>query len=598
MEGMKMNKIKVMILGIVLLTTMAIPPVVSQTEESNIVVYALPYDFTEYSQFTSQSYANSQWLSAVGAGLYSRSIALDRAYGPELADGQPIISDDALVYTIKLKENLNFSDGNPLTADDVVFTYHALLSPMINFNTYSTYAAYFTNDSIVAVDDQTVEFTFEEPYAFALGLLSAAIQPAAHFQARLDGGDFDWNNPDLSDSISAGPFMVDKFDQTNMEIVVIKNPNYWNAEYVVADKIVFKKIGEKAAATSALSDGEVQILDGQYVAGKNELNGITGISEDFVATPSHQELSFNHLNDYWGTGKNLTVDNKVEGAKNVRKAISHLIDRDFAANDIMEGLALQAATIVPSTSIGWDSALEYRKFDVAKAIEYMEAAGFDYTGMVKDDDGFYTTSLFNVTVMSPNTNPARNQWAALLVQNLPLIGIGVTQHLSTDWATIIPRTFGSDVPPGSFDDGGYDLFFVGYGWDLDVDPFGLYESTSLRPNGGNFYNFENAEYDALIPTYTQELDLDKRIDAFKLVQEFYYEWEIVAPIIYPQEHWAYAEDLQGYDSILLSTTSGNFNAIGSKAAVDAVGGFLPIDITAFFSAFLMLGIAIRFKRKN
>ena len=591
-------KLKFYLVGLLLLMSLTISPQVATGQAEYVVVYAMPYDFAEYSQFTSQSYATAAWLGVNGAGLYVRDIDVDRAYAPDLADGLPEISDDSLIWTVTLKDDLMFSDGTDLTADDVVFTYQALLSPAINFNTYATYSAYFTNDSIVAIDDQTVEFTFDDPYAFALGLLSAHIQPAAHFQARLDAEEYDWNAPDLSDSISAGGFMVDNFDDTNMEITFIRNPNYWDADNVVSDKIVFKKIGEKAAATSALSDGEIHILDGQYVAGKNELDGITGITEDFVATPSHQEMAFNHISPWWGTGASLDVTDKVEGAKAVRTAISHMIDRDFAANDIMEGLALQAATIVPSTSIGWDSTLEYRKFDVAKAIEYMEAAGFDYTGMETDDDGFYTTSHFNVSVLSPNTNPARNQWAALLVQNLPLIGIGVTQHLSTDWATIIPRTFGSDVPPGLFDDAGFDLSFVGYGWDLDVDPYGLYESTSFRPNGGNYHNFANTEYDALIDTYVQELDLDKRIAAFKLVQEFYFEWEIVAPIIYPQEHWAYAEDLGGYDSILLSTTSGDFNAIGSLEAIDAVGGFLPIDITAFFAAFMMLGMAIRIKRKN
>lgn len=594
-------KLKLYLVGLLLLMTLTISPQVATGQAEYVVVFAMPYDFTEYSQFTAQSYATVQWLSAVSAGLYSRSLESDRAYDAELADALPDISDDKLTYTVTLKDGLKFSDGTDLTADDVVFTYQALLTPSINLNTYSTYANYFTNDSITAVDENTVKFVLGEPYAFALGLLSAPIQPESHFEARLTSEDYDWNKPDLSDCISAGPFMIESFDSTNMEIVMIKNPDYWNAGEVVSDKVVFRKIGEKAAAISALADGEIHIFDSQYVADKNELKGVTGITEKYVSAPAHQELAFNHINPYYGTGESLVdpTGGAVEGAKAVRKAISHIIDRDFAANDIMGGLALPAATIVPSAAIGWDSTIEYRKYDITKAKEYMEAAGFDYADIgTPDDDGYYSQFHFNVSVLSPNTNPARDQWSALLVQNLPKIGIGVTTHLSTDWATIIPRTFGSDVKPGNHENDGFDLFFVGYSWDLDVDPFGLYESTSLRPNGGNYHNFVNDEYDELIPTYTSELDLDKRIDAFKLVQAFYFEWEIVAPIIYPQDHWAYDADLGGYDSVLLSISSGEWDLIGSEEAIDAVGGFLPLDITAFLSAFLVLGVALRVKRRK
>ncbi len=597
---MKFNKtLKFALVGFVLLMSMTISPKVANGATEYVVVYAMPYDFSEYSQFTANSYATVQWLSAVGAGLYHRDIDNDRSYSPELADGMPTISEDKLTYTIKLKSGLKFSDGTPLTADDVVFTYHALLSPAINSASYSGLAAYLTNDSIVKVDDSTVKFTLSNPYAFAIGLFSAAIQPAAHFQARLDAKDYDWNAEDLSDSISAGPFKVESFDSTNMEITVVRNEYYWNAKNVVSDKIVFKKIGEKEAAISALSDGTIQIFDAQYVAGKNEFSGLSGIKDESVAVPVHQELSFNHVSPWWGTGENLNVTDKVEGAKDVRKAISHIINRDYAANEIMEGLAVPAATIVPSVAIGWDSSLVPREYSIDKAKEYMEKAGFDYTTLgTPDAEGNYKNFFFNLTVLSPNTNPARNQWSTLVAQTLPKIGIGVTQHVSTGWGEIIPRTFGADAPPGLYDDGGYDIFFVGYGWDLDVDPTGLYESTSLLPSGGNFYNFKNTEYDALIKTYTQELDLEKRIEAFHNVQAFYYEWEIVAPIIYPQDHWAYAEDLVGYDSVMLSTSNAQWDRIGTKAAAEAVGSFLPVDITVFISAFLLLGVATTLKRRK
>ena len=81
------------------------------------------------------------------------------------------------------------------------------------------------------------------------------------------------------------------FDMTNMEIVVVKNPNYWNVDYVVSDKIIFKKIGEKATAITQMATDDIQIMDAQYVVGYNELEGMGGIVNEFSRRQLHQEMS-------------------------------------------------------------------------------------------------------------------------------------------------------------------------------------------------------------------------------------------------------------------------------------------------------------------
>ncbi len=578
----------------ILVVSIMISPTMAQDDPEFVVTYALPYDFREYSQFTSQSYATAAWLSIVSAGLYSRSAENDRNYIPELAEKLPVSSADGLTHVVVLKNNLIFSDGTPLTAEDVVFTYHSLLNPDINFNTYATYSAFFTKDSIIAIDDHTIEFTLKERLSGFMTLLSASIQPLAHFQERLDNDDFDWNANDLSDAISAGPFKVESFDDENMKIVMVRNPNYWNEENVVSNVIVVKKIGEKAAAISAMEDGEIQILDGQYVVGIDEMNGINGTTEHFIATPSHQEFSLNHIHPYFGTGENLTVDDKVEGAKAIRKAISHIIDREYIVTNVMEGLAYPLATIVPPAIIGWNPDLEYREYSITKAKELMTQAGLNFDDLgTPDDEGNYPDFFFEISMLTPNSCCNTNFWHYVLIQNLPKIGIGVKEHLSTGWDTIIPRTFGSDTPPPLFDDGGFDVFALGYRWDLHFDPYGLYESYSLRPVGGNYHNFENEEYDLLSEELAGELDVDKRMVLMHEIQDFYYEWEIVVPIISPAEHWAFSADLLGYDAVLLSTTQGGWDKIGTQEAIDAREPFwssIDFDLFSLIIPFMILSI--------
>ncbi|MCH8908911.1 MAG: hypothetical protein IH840_17640, partial [Candidatus Heimdallarchaeota archaeon] len=122
----------------------------------------------------------------------------------------------------------------------------------------------------------------------------------------------------------------------------------------------------------------------------------------------------------------------------------------------------------------------------------MMEVGFDFSNLKdEDNDGTFETFFFTLTVLSPNTNPARNEWSASHVLELPKIGIGVKEHVSTDWAKIIPRSFGW---PGTgetlvplCDEGGYDILFVNYEWELNLNRLGVFDPSGRHGTtaGGN-----------------------------------------------------------------------------------------------------------------
>ncbi|MCE7736688.1 MAG: ABC transporter substrate-binding protein, partial [Candidatus Heimdallarchaeota archaeon] len=457
---------------------------------NDVLIYAMPYDFDEYSTFTADSYATAQWNSAVYASLVKRSSAASRDFVADLAVSMPTISADGKTFTFTLKDDLRFSNGNKLTTSDLEFSFKAALTPSVNTNFYGSYLGFMTNDSINVVDSKTVELTLDVSFAFPYTLLGFPVIDEEVFGDRYDrclegvAEDCLWNNPNGDDVVSAGPFMVSDIDNVHEIVTVVSNPFYYGATEVFADKIIFQKIADKDAAISALASGLIDILDSQYVPGLNELADLEDVSEDFVGDPAHQEISLNHLNGYFGTGL-LTPVGAADAAAadaaalNVRKAMTHVVDRKFAVDEIMEGLALPASTVMPAAALGWDATLVPRNFSVATAMSYMEAAGFDYADAgTQDTAGVWSTPFFEVTVMSPNTNPARNQWSANYVLELPKIGISVKEHVSTGWGEIVPRTFGySDGLPPAYADGGFDVFFVGYGWALDWNPTGLYDSS-------------------------------------------------------------------------------------------------------------------------
>jgi peptide/nickel transport system substrate-binding protein len=136
---------------------MSIAPATHAQDKEKIVVYGLPYQFSEYSQYVATSYASVQWLSAVQAGLLSRTTEKNRAFGLELASAMTI-SADGLTYTFTLKDGLKFADGSDLTAEDVKFTYEILLDENVNTVGQSFLATFMSADKITVSDTKTIAF--------------------------------------------------------------------------------------------------------------------------------------------------------------------------------------------------------------------------------------------------------------------------------------------------------------------------------------------------------------------------------------------------------------------------------------------------------
>ncbi|MCE7737171.1 MAG: ABC transporter substrate-binding protein [Candidatus Heimdallarchaeota archaeon] len=570
-------------------TTSVTGQTVKETNQDDVIIYAMPYDFDEYSVYTADSYATAQWNSAVYAALLKRN-SVNHDWEPDLALNLPTISNNGLTFTFTLKENLTFSNGHELDADDVEFSLHAALTPKVNRDLYKKLIGYFNNDSINIIESKIVEFTFLNQSAFPRSLLAFPIVDKQFFEKRynrcLDGVEEDckWNDPNGTDNVSAGPFMVEDIDNEHEIVTVIANPYYYDAENIFTDKIIFQKIANKDSAVSALSAGIIDILDSQYVPGVDELIDIEGIREDFAGDPAHQEFALNHLNPYFGTGgaipgnENATDQEKYADALLVREALSRIVNREYAKDTIMQGLARTAATSMPDASIGFDETLVPREYSIETAIRFMEWAGFDYMDLgTENNDGSFNNFFFEIVVMKPVTGGGRREsWADGFVENLPKIGIGVKEYVETGWGEIIPRTFGYDANdekdpafplPPSHEKGGFDIFAVGYGWALDWNPGLIYDSAGRCDTGNcdNFYNFDVEEQYSdvalFVRCYLEELDFDDRMQKVKILQQELYDNIPVLPILYPRSHWGFNDKIEGIDTLLLSVSAQDWGRV-------------------------------------
>jgi ABC-type transport system substrate-binding protein len=144
-------------------------------------------------------------------------------------------------------------------------------------------------------------------------------------------------------------------------------------------------------------------------------------------------------------------------------------------------------------------------------------------------------TLFTITLTTPSTNPSRQAWSEVIQTELINVGIDA-QRVIQDWGTIYDRAL--DPPPEivgkSFEEGGFDMLFVGYGMGIDPDPFSIYHSSQVPP-GQNYYNWVNDENDDLCVLLKETVDLDELEGYAKEWQALAYEEQPSLTIKYDQE---------------------------------------------------------------
>ena len=261
------------------------------------------------------------------------------------------ISEDGMTYTFHIQENAKWNDGVDLTAKDFEYTLRMMADPAVastngwlfdgvieNFG-----EALYNNGktpediAVKAIDDKTLEIKLVHPASYFLELASS-IYPVRQDKYEEWGETYGSSAEKI---VCSGPFQVESWNQ-NTEMVLVKNPNYWNAENVKLDKISDRIIQESATAIQAFINGEI------YVSGTKDANWIklieeSGISKG-VAVPDNapEFLMFNLGNEYLSNTK-------------IRQALSIAFDREALVNDLFDGRGIGVYSVMPDTIMVGDT---------------------------------------------------------------------------------------------------------------------------------------------------------------------------------------------------------------------------------------------------
>jgi oligopeptide transport system substrate-binding protein len=283
--------------------------------------------------------------------MFSGLILLDKDLKPipDMAESWTI-STDTKVYTFKLRKDIKFDDGTPITAKDFVWTIIRNITPglpsaqawqladIAGANEF--YAGTSTDASTVgvkALDDYTLEVTLAHQSAYFINVCSLPAfmpLPKAAIEA---AGNEKWTRPETVKC--SGPFkLVEWIPGSRMEFVV--NPNYHNAKPGV-DRVILNQITAEATAIAAYESGDLDIVD--VPAGEfPRVSADPVLSKEMIVTP---ELGIFHLV--------FTFQKPLNDVK-VRHAIAMSIDKETLCTTIIPGIGAPAYEFLPPGLVGYD----------------------------------------------------------------------------------------------------------------------------------------------------------------------------------------------------------------------------------------------------
>ncbi|RFU64128.1 peptide ABC transporter substrate-binding protein [Peribacillus glennii] len=439
-------------------------------------------------------------LNNVNEGLYRLNDKQEPI--PGVADGMPTISDDKKTYTVKLKQDLKWSNGDPVTAHDFVFAWQRALLP----ETKSPYGPYMMIGKIAnadkvykkkvkpeelgikAKDDYTLEITLVKPLDYFTSLLTfQTFYPQNKKFVEEKGKDFAKNSDNL---VFNGPYkLTDWNGPTDSEWGMELNESYWNNKETTIEKLKFNVSKDPQASANAFSAGEADI---------SPRIGDSGVLSQYEGT--EDMLSFLEPSLWWL--KMNQKENKALQNENIRRAIALTVDKKSLVDDVLKDGSIVADFIVPKEFAKDENGEDFRtdennflKTNKEEAKKLWET-GLKEVGIKE----------LELVMVDQDTETAKKT-ASFIKDQLETNLSGLTLNVqSVPYPVRLDREDNQD----------YDILMGGWGPDYQ-DPM-TYMDLWVTDGGQNKMSYSNPKFDALI----KKADVDlatKPAERWKTLQE-------------------------------------------------------------------------------
>jgi peptide/nickel transport system substrate-binding protein len=483
-----MKRAAVLLLAVLVAALLA--PIASAQEDSDQVVLRIGLTQDWETLNPTSGFAVSEYeVWNIHYATLTDKAAADFETIPGLAESWEA-SDDGLTYTYTLREGLLWSDGEPLTAEDVAW----------NINTardqgWDNMLSTVQNLDATVVDELTVQITSSVPDP-KLPTLDVYLVPQHIWEPVATDYDAATQYEAL-DGVGSGPFVISEFTK-GQSLIMDVNPNYWGweGEEPPIDQLIFRLFENPDAMVAALQQGELDAAQSIPAGSAETLEADPNIEIVAGQQGGFEEIAIN--------------GGAVEGQPhpalldvNVRRAIGHGIDKEAVVEDLWFGLAEPLETMSPSADPKWmpeipeEDRLDY---DPAEANRLLDEGGYLDT----DGDG--------VREMPDGTNPIVIRHGVNTDSDLA----GPIGELFVGWMEEIGlgvelASYDQDALFGVIVEGTYDTFYWGWVPFVDPDPMLSY-FTEAEIGNYNDANWTDPRFEELYLEQKEELDPDRRVE--------------------------------------------------------------------------------------
>ncbi len=444
------------------------------------------------------------------------------------------ISEDGLTYTFKLKEDLTWHDGEPLTAEDVVFTVERVQDPTLK----SPKRASWEGISVEKIDDRTVRFVLSRPYSPFLENATIGLLPK-HAWDTVNSEQFNFSQLNI-EPIGSGPYKIKTVRKDSAGI-----PEYYNfipfknfalgKPYIQNIRITFYTNTD--ALVSALEKGDVDA--GSAISPEK--------TELFMKNKNH--IMRYTLPRIFGVFFNQN-QNAIFTERTVREALSLSVDREKIIREVLRGYGTSLYGPLPPGSLGFipqtPRELETTK---KKAEELLDKAGWKKnaeTG-VRQKTVKKKTQELRFALATADT-PELKQTAELLKEMWSEIGVLVEIKIykpgDLNQNVIRPRK--------------YDALFFGEIIGRESDPFAFWHSSQRNDPGLNIALYTNITTDKLLEEGRATHDIEKRAEIYKKFEQEIIEDVPLVPVYSPDFIYILPQKIKGVDVGTIATPSERF----------------------------------------
>ncbi len=444
------------------------------SDRGNSVVVAIPTDPQSWDPIDTFLLDWSSVGSSIFEGLVDRNLDLDLE--PGLAESWEY--EDDLTLKFKLREGVEFHNGEPFNADAVKFTFDRLLGEEGAKGPQQS--NYTSIESVEIINDYEIVFHLNTPDPVLLTKLAgygAMIVPPKYVQENTE--EFFNDNP-----VGTGPFKFVDYKR-DQHITLEKNENYWKEDLPKLDEVTFRFIPEASTRLAELQTGKIDIMKRVEIAQADTVKESAHINLEEVGTPTVMSVRFDVGYD--------VVDDKL-----VRQALNYAVDKEAIIEEILDGYGEPISTYQSDLSFGNNTELEPYPYDPEKAKELLKEAG------VKEGT--------ELELYAPGNDGTFKEIAQIIAFYFEEVGIKLNIKNADS------TTMNSDlIPQGK---AGH-MYRQGWGgWTLDFD-----NTAYLMYAKGEFWNpsFMDDKVQELLEAERSTVDQDEREKIFKELTEVLYE---------------------------------------------------------------------------